>query len=41
MKQIKLCELCQARLNNHNYKRLDDMIVCEDCFDSEIIIGIE
>lgn len=35
-KQKLLCELCQAPLDKH-YRELDDIKVCEDCFQMDCL----
>lgn len=36
MKKEILCELCQANIG-HQYKLLDDIKVCADCYEMAII----
>ena len=32
MKKIKRCELCDSEIEGNIERRLDDMVVCEDCY---------
>ena len=35
MKKEVFCELCYGKIEKNKERKMDDMVVCQDCYDSE------